>query len=102
MASVKKPNLGDPQIKMRIIKALNTLRPVGTHKELILLAVLKKYMKKPNIITVETIKDFIAKEFTVPEEKDEIKYHNWNEVCKDIFGVDIETQQPISTEEKKE
>ena len=67
-----------------------------------MLTVLKKFMKKPNIITVETIKDPIAKEPTLPEEKDETQFDNWNDVCKNIFGVDIQTQQPIPKDEKTE
>lgn len=92
MAPIKKANLSDPQIKMRILKALSTLRPIGTHKELVLLTILKKFMKKPNIITVETIKEFIAKEFTVPEEDDKIEFENWEVVCEKVFGIKSKTE----------
>lgn len=92
---LKKANLSDPQIKIRILKALGNLRPVGTHKSLILLTIIKRHMKKPNIITVETIQDFMVKEFNVPEEKDQIIFNSWDEICKNIFGMDIVTQTAI-------
>lgn len=78
----KKPNLNDPNIKMRILKALSSLRPVGIHKDLILLAILRN-MKRPNIITVDVIQEFCNTEFEINDKNDEkIEFESWND-CSD-------------------
>lgn len=78
----KKPNLNDPNIKMRILKALSSLRPVGIHKDLILLAILRN-MKRPNIITVDVIQEFCNTEFEINDNNDEkIEFESWND-CSD-------------------
>lgn len=87
-SQTKKANISDPSIRIRILKALNFLRPVGLHKDLILLTILKKFMKKPNIITVDTIWEFCVKEFAADQiEKDDWKRYEFNGYEKLFIGV---------------
>lgn len=58
----KKINVTEPQIKIRILKALSHLTPVGVNKHVYMIKVLRN-MKKPNIITPENIWNFINDSF---------------------------------------
>ncbi|ELA47573.1 hypothetical protein VCUG_00896 [Vavraia culicis subsp. floridensis] len=58
----KRANASEPHIKIRILKALGHVTPIGIHKHLLMLKILRN-MKKPNIITPENIWDFINDSF---------------------------------------
>ncbi|KAK1350304.1 hypothetical protein CWI37_1980p0010 [Hamiltosporidium tvaerminnensis] len=64
MTLTKRTNYSDAHIKIRIIKALGAIKPVGIHKHFYLVKILRN-MKKPNIITADNIWTFLNTTFPV-------------------------------------
>jgi hypothetical protein len=66
MGVARKTNFSDPQIKIRILKALGEVKPFGISKHFYMVKILRN-MKRPNVITAEIIWNFLNDHF--PEEK---------------------------------
>lgn len=60
--SEKKPNLSDPTIQIRILKALEDIKPFGVFKNFYMIKIIRN-LKQPNIIESKHIWQYLENEY---------------------------------------
>lgn len=64
----RKVDLSDPHIKIRIIKALGGIKPLGLNRNFRMVTIYRA-LKRPNALTLSHIWDFLNTNFKIPDDK---------------------------------